>query len=124
MGNNSHIGIHIEKLTKNVFSLSFGQAASFLTNVAAIVLAARFLGVENFGVFSSVLAVVSILSKLVDFGIEPIVFREFSKNKENYNLLNSAITLRFAIYLTLVFVYNIAALILEFQVTEIVFVNV
>ena len=90
----------------------------------AIVSAIRFLGVESFGTFSSLLAVIGILSKFVDFGIEPIVFREFSKEKDNFHLFNSALSLRFFIYLLLVVAFNIAAPFLNYSTREILLSNI
>ncbi|MCL6098108.1 MAG: flippase [Bacteroidetes bacterium] len=97
---------------------------AFILNVIAIVLAARFLGVENFGMFSSVLAIVGILSKFVDFGIEPIVFREFSKDKENFHLFSSALSLRFVLFLILVIIFNIVAPFLKYSSSEILLTNI
>lgn len=97
---------------------------AFLTNVAAIVLAARFLGVNNFGLFSSILAIVSILSKFADFGIEPIIFREFSKNKENYILFSSSITLRLLLFIILIVVFNLLAPFLSLTTKEIILSNI
>lgn len=93
-------------------------------NVVAIVLAARFLGVQNFGMFSSVLAIVGILSKFVDFGIEPIVFREFSKDKENFHLFSSALSLRFVLFFILVITFNIVSPFLKYSSNEILLTNI
>jgi len=90
----------------------------------AIVFAIRFLGVESFGTFSSLLAVIGILSKFVDFGIEPIVFREFSKDKNNFHLFNGALTLRFLLYVILVVVFNLTASFFSYSVREILLSNI
>ena len=82
------------KITKNLFSLTFGQGFAFILNFIAILLAARFLGVENFGSFTTLLAVISIISKFIDFGLVPIVFREQSKDSNNYLILNNSISIR------------------------------
>ena len=87
-------------------------------------LAARFLDVHNFGMFSSLLAVIGILSKIVDFGIEPIVFREFSRDKDNFHLFNSALNLRFAIYVILVLIFNLCAPFLQYSSKEIILSNI
>lgn len=87
-------------------------------------IAARALGVENFGLFSSAIAIVGILSKLVDLGIEPIVFREFSKNDSSFNLFSTALTLRFIMYLLLVLIFNLSASIFGFTTTEIILINI
>lgn len=124
MTKDSSRSFSIEKVTKNVFSLSFGQAAAFLLNMVATVLVARFLGVESYGTFSSLLAIVGILSKFVDFGIEPIVFREFSKDKESYHLFSSALNLRFSLFIILVVIYNSVAFVLKFSTREILLANI
>lgn len=67
---------------------------------------------------------VSILSKLVDFGIEPIVFREFSKNNKTFHLFNSGINLRFILYLILVAGFNITAPFLSLSSKEILLSNI
>ncbi len=89
-----------------------------------MVLAIRFLGVASFGTFSSLLAVIGILSKFVDFGIEPIVFREFSKERDNFRLLNSALSLRFFIYVILVVLFNVVAPFFSYSAREILLSNI
>lgn len=79
---------------------------------------------NNFGYFSNVLAVVSILSKLVDFGIEPIIFREFSKNIKNFAVFNTGLTLRFSIYILLLIGFNITAPLLNITFNDIILYNV
>jgi len=90
----------------------------------AIVIVVRFLGVDNYGKFSLLLAVVGILSKIVDFGIEPIVFREFSKDKNNYHIFSAGLNLRFVLYLILVVGFNITAPFINYTFDEIVLTNI
>ncbi len=74
--------------------------------------------------FSSVLAVVSILSKLVDFGIEPIIFRELSKDNKSFRLFNAGLNLRFLLFLLLIIGYNIVAPFLNLTKNEILLSNI
>lgn len=74
--------------------------------------------------FSSLLAVVSILSKLVDFGIEPIIFREFSKDNKTFHLFNSGLNLRFLLYLILVVGFNLVAPFISMSSREILLSNI
>lgn len=90
----------------------------------AIVIVVRFLGVDNYGRFSSLLAVVGILSRIVDFGIEPIVFREFSKDRNNYHIFSAGLNLRFVLYIILVVGFNLAAPFIEFTAREILLTNI
>lgn len=87
-------------------------------------LAARFIGVKNFGLFSTILAVVGILSKLVDFGIEPIVFREFSIRSKDFGILNLGLTLKFSIYLLLITGFNLTVPFFNFSLEEILLYNI
>jgi O-antigen/teichoic acid export membrane protein len=97
---------------------------AFVLNVVAIVLAARFLGVSDYGTFNTLLAAISILSKFVDFGIEPIVFREFSKTKDSFDLFNSALNLRFLLYIVLVIGFNIIAPFINYSPRAIILSNI
>jgi len=89
-----------------------------------MVIVARFLGVDNYGRFSSLLAIVSILSKIVDFGIEPIVFREFAKDKDNYHVFSAGLNLRFVLYICLVLLFNLIAPFVELSAREILLSNI
>lgn len=90
----------------------------------AIVIVVRFLGVDNYGKFSILLAVVGILSKVVDFGIEPIVFREFSKDKNNYHIFSAGLNLRLLLYFILVIGFNLVAPFIEYTIREVILINI
>ena len=90
----------------------------------AIVIVVRFLGVDNYGRFSSLLAIVGILARVVDFGIEPIVFREFAKDKDNYHIFSAGLNLRFVLYIILVAGFNLAAPFIAFSAREILLTNI
>lgn len=90
----------------------------------AIVIVVRFLGVDNYGRFSSLLAIVGILARIVDFGIEPIVFREFAKDKDNYHIFSAGLNLRFVLYLILVVGFNLIAPFAQFSAREILLTNI
>lgn len=90
----------------------------------AIVIVVRFLGVDNYGRFSSLLAIVGILSRIVDFGIEPIVFREFSKDRDNYHIFSAGLNLRFVLYIILVVGFNLVAPFIAFTTREILLTNI
>lgn len=54
----------------------------------------------------------------------PIVFRESSKEEEGDKLLNSAISIRLVIYLSLVVIYNLVVSFLNFSLKEIILSNI
>ena len=66
---------HLNNLTRNVFSYTIGQTLSLLINLFAIALAAQYLGVSEFGIFNYLLAIILIITKLVDLGIAPNIFQ-------------------------------------------------
>lgn len=114
----------MNQITRNIFSISIGQVASLLISLAAITIGARHLGVEDFGLFSYLLAIVSVVSKIIDFGFAPIVLRESSKNVNQYSLLNTAISLRLTFSIGIFILTNITILLLGFTELEIILLNV
>ncbi len=121
--------INSRSVSRNFFSLTIGQGISLLLNFFIILLAARYLGVEGFGEFSYLIAIVGILSKIIDFGLSPIVFRETSKEYGNFELLNNALFIRILLFLLILFLYNIfsflfAANLIEIILTDILFIGI
>jgi len=92
-------------------------------NFAAFVLAARYMSVHDFGIFGGLVAVVGILSKIIDFGLGPIIFRESSKDNSSFDLLNSAITIRLLLFAAVILGFNLVAYFLNYTVQEFVISN-
>jgi O-antigen/teichoic acid export membrane protein len=113
----------LKKITRNVFSIVVGQGTSLLLNFLSIPLMARYLGVGDFGNFNYLLAISALLSKLVDFGLTPIVFRETSRNKNDYSFIHSAILLRLIMLVLVVVLFNITAALLQVSTIEILLCN-
>jgi len=111
------------KIFTNVLSQSLGRATSYLLNFLSITLIARYLGVENFGVFTSTLAMVLIVSKLIDFGMGQIVFREVSRERD-YTVINNAITLRLLISLFVLILSNVLIWTFSFNILETILFNI
>ncbi|OGU61207.1 MAG: hypothetical protein A2V66_12755 [Ignavibacteria bacterium RBG_13_36_8] len=101
-----------------------GQGISLILNFFTFILAARFLGVQGFGEFGNLVAIVGILSKVVDYGLGPIVFRESSKNKNANRYLNSAIVIRLIIFLVTVVLLNFICYIIKLSTQEVVILNI
>lgn len=100
---NENIG---SSLFKNIFSLTLGKSVSLVVNVIAIVFVARHLGAEQFGIFSSLLAVIVILSKIIDLGFAPVVFTEYSKKNNFRNFLPNALTIRILMFFVIALFMN------------------
>ncbi len=109
-------------IAKNIFSLTVGQFLSLILNFLSIVLAARFLGVEEFGIFTSSLAVILIIAKFIDFGLSPIVFREQSKFSET-KTLNTAITIKLIISIVIIAVSNLIFVLVGYSQNEMIISN-
>lgn len=113
----------LKKITRNVFSVVVGQGTSLVLNFLSIPLMARYLGVSDFGDFNYLLAVTALLSKLIDFGLAPIVFRETSLNKNDHTFIQSAILLRFIMLVLVIALFSGTAMLLHFSAIEILLCN-
>lgn len=95
-------------LSSNLFSMAASQITSAIISFFSLSLTARYLGKEEFGIFSYYLSLSIIIVKFLDFGFAPIIFRELSKDKNEYGLFNAAITFRtlnIIICLIAIFIY-------------------
>lgn len=113
----------MSRVLKNILFLVSGQTINLLLNLISLSLAARYLGVELFGKFSAMLAIVTILAKTFDFGFPSIVFRELSLKPKDYEYLNSALTATLISYLIVTFLTNLLMLIWSFSKVEILLIN-
>ncbi len=112
------------KISKNVLSLIIGRGLDLVLSFVSITLIARYLGVENYGIFTSLVAVIYILSRIIDFGLAPIVFRENSKQNIGFDYINNTISLRAVIYLLLFMVLNLLAFLFGMDRQEILLSNI
>lgn len=70
------------------------------------------------------MAIVGILSKVIDFGLGPIVFRESSREDENHKILNSALSIRLALFFIVLVIFDIVIYFLQFTLQEFILLNV
>ncbi len=111
------------EIFNNILSIIMGRGFDLLLNFIAVTVIARYLGASQYGVFTSTVALVYILSKIIDFGFAQIVFREISSNKKDFSYLNNALSIRSVIFLLVVILYNIVAFLLSIKNTEVLFTN-
>lgn len=95
-----------DKVSRNVSSIFIGRGVEMLITLVSVTLIARNLGVEQYGLFSSVVALTVLISKFIDLGFAPIVFRESSKKDASFEMLNTAFTIRIILFFALFVVYN------------------
>lgn len=112
------------KIKQNILYLIFGKGSILLINFFTIIIATRYLGVAGFGIFASILALANIISKFIDFGFSPIVFREITKTENDYNLLYSAISIRLVAVIIVTIIYNLIAVLLKINSLEIVITDI
>ena len=81
--------------SRSFLVLLCSQFFSKIAGYLYFLLAARYLGVENFGIYTYALAVVTILSVFIDYGFSTFSIREIAKDKEKAQLfLSNTILLR------------------------------
>ncbi|MDP3149545.1 MAG: oligosaccharide flippase family protein [Ignavibacteria bacterium] len=112
-----------QSFASNALSIAVGQIVSLISSFLSISLTARYLGVEQFGKFNALLAVVLILSKFVDFGFAPVIFRELSKEDNSFDLINVSLTLRVIFFLLTAVLYNLFAFLLKVSFLELLLSN-
>ncbi len=113
-----------KNVVKNIFSLTTGRLISIIINLASIMIVARILGVEEFGFFSFLIALTSVISKIIEFGFSPIVFRELSKSKNDFSKLNTALSTVIISLLLLIVFTNIVLLIVSTTPKDLIVINV
>ncbi len=73
-----------KRVLQNSFLRVGGYAVGSLIYFAIIVLIARYLGIEGFGYFSFILALVGTLQLFVDLGIRNVLIRDIAVNKTRF----------------------------------------
>jgi O-antigen/teichoic acid export membrane protein len=116
--------VKTSKPLKNLFSIIFGRSSELILTFFAITFLIRYLGAENYGVFSAIVATIAILSKFIDLGFSQIIFREFSANSSKKYVINSAISIRLLLLILLVISYNIFAYFTKINSQEVIISNI
>ena len=112
------------KSSVNVLSISIGQFSSLLINFFSVSLTARYLGVEDYGTFNYLLAIVFIASKISDLGLSNIIFRETSKSQSGYVHVNVGISIRMITFFIVALLLNISILFLQFDAEKTLLINI
>ncbi len=99
------------KYFKNTSWLFFERIVKMGINFFVIILLTRYLGPENFGLLSYSQSLVGIFTAFATLGIDVILVRELTKNKEsNDKLIGTAVILKFIasiIAMVIIFILNI-----------------
>lgn len=108
------------QIRNNSIIVFFFQFLSLLFNILSISLAARYLGVEEFGKFNYLLAIVGISAKILDFGFNPIIFRELSRDNNFDKYFSSALIFRIFIILFIILLFGVLSYLIELSTLKIV----
>lgn len=101
------------------------QIINMLIGLATTVLIARTLGEGNFGVFSSLIATVALLSIVPDFGFGPILVRELVQKPENTGtIVGTGLVLRFMMFAGTLVLLNVILLLLHADGNRSLLINV
>jgi O-antigen/teichoic acid export membrane protein len=71
----------VNQIAKNTGVLFFAQIATYILSFFSVMYTTRYLGAEGFGVLSFALAFTGIFAVFTDFGLQPFIVREVSRNK-------------------------------------------
>ena len=70
------------RVLKNISVLFIGQFISLFLNFYFVIITARYLGSEQFGILAFALALANILGGLLDPGLHTLLIREIARKKE------------------------------------------
>ena len=115
--------VKIPRLFENIFSILWGRGINLFLSFLIITLAARYLGVSKFGIFASIIALVYIFSKIIEQEFSLLLFRELSRSRSNYEILNLALSLRFVTFIVLLFPFNLILLLSNYTTLEVLLSN-
>lgn len=71
----------MQRITKNISVVTLAQILNYILAFFATMYAARYLGVENYGVLSFASSLTSILGVCMDLGLNTLTIREVARNK-------------------------------------------
>ena len=115
---------NIKRVTGNLLSILIGESISLILNFVVLVFIARKLGVNSFGLFSYLIALLAIISNLSNLGLGPIVFRELSKDFNNSNILFSGLLIRLVLFFSGVILVNAFSHLINLTQGELFLLNI
>ncbi len=98
------VNIHLKNILRNTFSLGIGRTIGIVVSAINFIIVARYLGVEKFGIYTSVLAILRIITPLASYGAPLLLVQRHS---EGYGFIHLRRYVRL-IFLTAAFWYMFA----------------
>ncbi|MBN2121161.1 MAG: flippase [Candidatus Omnitrophica bacterium] len=111
-------------LFKNTFWVSVSLGVGQLLRAALFIYMARILQATHYGIFSFVLAFVSLFTAFFDLGLSSIITREFSQNKEREKDFYSLVSLKFFVGLVTILAIVISSFFItpSFQIRKAIWI--
>jgi len=107
-------------IVKNVLHLFYSTAFSSILNLVSLILLAKNLDSENYGMFSIALAIAMVMGYFTDIGLSVTVLREGSKKEANLEeIISSYIKIRIALLFT-IFLIGFTAIHLVYENQELI----
>ncbi|MDO8503202.1 MAG: oligosaccharide flippase family protein [bacterium] len=103
-------GLVLSKTAKDTSIVFFGNITASILGIVFTILAARFLGPENWGIVAAVISLITILTALGDFGLGSGIFRfasglwSMGKTLEAEKVFNAIFVLRFVSAIVFAFI--------------------
>jgi len=114
----------LRSVAKNTMVMIGGQTINMGLNLIITIYFARYLGEEQFGIFSFGLAYLNLFSIIGDFGFTQILFRELSnRGAEGRKILGNALLLRWSSSVLMVIAGNAIAFALRYPMENIIIIN-
>lgn len=100
------------RLLKNIFSLGWLQALNYIVPLVVLPIMIRSLGNYNFGRLSLCISIVNYCLIVVDFGLNMLVTKDVSENRDNNDILSKIFTKTILIKLFLAVVILVVVIVL------------
>ena len=99
------------RVLKNLVMVFASEGVGGLLSFIIVLLAARLLGVEQFGVFSYILAITSVCQLVADFGLTNLIVREVAKDTSRAQyIMSNVLSLAWALSIVILTLVALIAL--------------
>jgi O-antigen/teichoic acid export membrane protein len=98
------------RVIKNLLLVFSSEGIGGILSFAIVLLSARLLGVEDFGVFSYILAITAVCQLIADFGLTSLIVRELAKQKDRAKyIMSNVMSLAWVLSIVILLVVVIVA---------------
>lgn len=99
-----------KRVIRNIMLVFSSEGIGGILSFIIVLISARLLGVDDFGVLSYILAITSVCQLVADFGLTNLIVREVAKNKERAQyIMSNVLTLAWVMSLIIILVVGLIA---------------